>query len=279
MSQMLKKRAKLIYILLFAFSLFIFVSSTVYITAYNNTALTYTKEVLENPTAVDASNSYLESFIKALNKISKAGCEEAKFDFTYGSFTPNETYTELLGGIKPIERYTNYNILYRVTFDFNQKLQTTNNSIFYLGLFSLLMVAIMLICANASRRKYYISNLVSGIVCPVATITFTAVTLFNNFSAMAFLSKYWDMINWGNLGNQNLTNIQYEVNGVEYSVSPVVKWFIEGDTSHFELNYSTLIIYSIILVSFIIFNGLLIAYNVFRFLDTKKELRLEGLGD
>lgn len=281
MSQILKKRAKLIYILMFAFSLFIFVSSTVYITSYNNTALRYVKEVLEDPNAVDYSNSYLESFIKQLNGIVKDGTEEAKFNFTYGSFEPNQTSLESQDefGIVTIERYSNYKILYRVMFDFNQKLQVTNNSIFYLGMFSLAMLAVMLICANASRRKYYISNLVSGVVCPSATIVFTGLTLFQNISAMLFLNKYWDMLNWGNLGNQNLKYIEYELNGKTYSVNPAVKWFIEGDKSHFELNYNSLIIYSIILGLFIICNGLLIAYNVFRYLDTKKQLKLEGLGD
>lgn len=281
MSQILKKRAKLIYILMFAFSLFIFVSSTVYITSYNNTALRYVKEVLEDPNAVDYSNSYLESFIKQLNGIVKDGTEEAKFNFTYGSFEPNQTSLESQDefGIVTIERYSNYKILYRVMFDFNQKLQVTNNSIFYLGMFSLAMLAVMLICANASRRKYYISNLVSGVVCPSATIVFAGLTLFQNISAMLFLNKYWDMLNWGNLGNQNLKYIEYELNGKTYSVNPAVKWFIEGDKSHFELNYNSLIIYSIILGLFIICNGLLIAYNVFRYLDTKKQLKLEGLGD
>ena len=281
MSQILKKRAKLIYILMFAFSLFIFVSSTVYITSYNNTALRYVKEVLEDPNAVDYSNSYLESFIKQLNGIVKDGTEEAKFNFTYGSFEPNQTSLESQDefGIVTIERYSNYKILYRVMFDFNQKLQVTNNSIFYLGMFSLAMLAVMLICANASRRKYYISNLVSGVVCPSATIVFAGLTLFQNISAMLFLNKYWDMLNWGNLGNQNLKYIEYELNGKTYTVNPAVKWFIEGDKSHFELNYNSLIIYSIILGLFIICNGLLIAYNVFRYLDTKKQLKLEGLGD
>ena len=252
-----------------------------YITSYNNTALRYVKEVLEDPNAVDYSNSYLESFIKQLNGIVKDGTEEAKFNFTYGSFEPNQTSLESQDefGIVTIERYSNYKILYRVMFDFNQKLQVTNNSIFYLGMFSLAMLAVMLICANASRRKYYISNLVSGVVCPSATIVFTGLTLFQNISAMLFLNKYWDMLNWGNLGNQNLKYIEYELNGKTYSVNPAVKWFIEGDKSHFELNYNSLIIYSIILGLFIICNGLLIAYNVFRYLDTKKQLKLEGLGD
>ena len=143
------------------------------------------------------------------------------------------------------------------------------------------MVAIMCICANASRRKYYISNLVSGVVCPTATIAFTAVTLFHNIEAMLFLNKYWDLLNWSALGNQNIPNETYTLLGgsKEYTASPLIKWFVEGDKSHYCLSYDSLIIYTVFLGAFIVCNGLLIAYTVFRYLNTRKELKLEGLGD
>ena len=275
MSQFLKKRAKLIYILMFAISLFIFVSSTVYITAYNDTAVDYTIEVKENPNATSMEgNAFLLSFIQALDKIEKQGHEEAAFTFNYGSYVPGHTYTE-----NYVKKYDNFNIAYRSMYDFNQKLQKTNNSLFYLGLFSLAMVAIMCICANASRKKYYISNLVSGVVCPAATIGFTIVTLIHNFNAMAFLNKHWELLNWGALGNQNIPKESFELFGVAYDTTPAIKWFVEGDTSHFCLSNTSLIIYTVFLVAFVICNGLLIAYNVYRYLDTKKELGLEGLGD
>ena len=57
MSQFLKKRAKLIYILMFAISLFVFVSSTVYITAYNYTAVDYDEAVLKDNT-IDMDHTY-----------------------------------------------------------------------------------------------------------------------------------------------------------------------------------------------------------------------------
>lgn len=277
MSQFLKKRAKLIYLLMFAISLFIFVSSTVYITAYNDTAVDYTQEVKENPNATSVEgNVYLLSFIKTLRDINvKDKVKEASFNFNYGSFVSGHEYKENYQN-----RYDNFNIAYRSMYDFNQKLQTANNSLFYLGLFALIMVAVMCICANASRRKYYISNLVSGVVCPAATIAFSAVTLFHNINAISFLSKYWELINWGALGNQNIPQETFTLsNGKEYTTTPVVKWFIEGDKSHFCLSYDSLIIYTVFLGVFIVCNGLLIAYNVFRYLDTKKELQLEGLGD
>ena len=263
MSQFLKKNAKLIYLIMFAFSLFIFVSSTVYITEYNDTALNYKENVLEDPNATTATNNdFLFAFINDL-KFFEEETEAAEFNFEYGNFKKNE-------GFKKV---------YRAMFDFNQDLQLANNSIFYLGLFSMAMVAVMCICANASRKKYYISNLVSGVACPVATIVFSGITLAFNFIAMGSLSANWDLINWGALANKNLPKVTYTVGELTKDVSPVVQWFIEGDTSHFELTYNTLIIYSVFLFMFIICNGLLIAYNVYRYKDTKRELSLEGLGE
>ena len=278
MSQFLKKRAKLIYILMFAISLFIFVSSTVYITAYNDTAVDYTKEVKENPNATSVEgNVNLLEFIRTLRNINKNDkVAEASFNYFYGSFTPGREYKENYQ-----TKYDNFNIAYRSMYDFNQKLQTANNSLFYLGLFALAMVAVMCICANSSRRKYYISNLVSGVVCPTATIAFTAVTLYHNIEAMMFLDQYWDLLNWGVLGNQGLPKEKFTLlNGTKtYNASPAIKWFVEGDTSHYSLSFDSLIIYTVFLGVFIVCNGLLIAYTVFRYLNTRKELKLEGLGD
>ena len=263
MSQFLKKKAKLIYLIMFALSLFIFVSSTVYITEYNDTALNYKENVLEDPTATTATNNdFLFAFINDL-KFFESETDAAQFNFEYGNFKKNE-------GFKKV---------YRAMFDFNQDLQLVNNSIFYLGLFSMSMVAIMCICANASRKKYYISNLVSGVACPGANIVFAGVTLAFNIIAMGSLAANWELINWGALANKNLPKVTYTVGEATKEVSPVVQWFIEGDTSHFELTYNTLIIYSVFLVVFIAANALLIAYNVFRYNDTKKELSLEGLGE
>lgn len=262
MSQFLKKNAKLIYLIMFAFSLFIFVSSTVYITEYNDTALNYKENVLENPNATTATgNEFLFNFINDLKEFKNNGVAAADFDFKYKNFTKD------------------FDIVFRAMFDFNQDLQLVNNSIFYLGLFSMAMVAIMCICANASRKKYYISNLVSGIACPAATIAFSGFALVLNILAMVTLSQNWEIINWGALANKNLPKETLTIGEFSKDVTPVVKWFIEGDTSHFELTYNTLIIYSVFLFMFIICNGLLIAYNVYRYKDTKRELSLEGLGE
>ena len=265
MSQFLKKKAKLIYLIMFAFSLFIFVSSTVYITEYNDTALNYKENVLEDPSATTATNNdFLYAFITDLKFFEDEGIDAAEFNFEYGNFKKNDS------GFKKV---------FRAMFDFNQDLQKANNSIFYLGLFSMAMIAVMCICANASRKKYYISNLVSGIVCPGLTIGFSLTTLLFNVLAMVSLSQSWELINWGALANKNLPKVTYSVGEVSKEVSPVVQWYIEKDTSHFELSYNTLIIYSIFLGVFIISNALLIVYNVWRYKETRRELSLEGLGE
>lgn len=267
MSQFLKKRAKLIYILMFAISLFVFVSSTVYITAYNYTAVDYDEAVLnDNTTYYVGKNTNLYGFVKDLTKMRESGIKEATLEFSYGDFVAGKVLIESDGFTETII-YDDYKILYYTMFDFNQTLQRTNNLLFYLGMFSLIMVAIMLICANASRRKYYISNLVSGVICPLATIIFTVFVILSNLNSMSFLGEHYEALNWGATASRVVDTNQ------------VIEWFINKDTSHFQINNDTLITYIIILGAFIICNGLLITYNVFRYLDTRKQLKLEGLGD
>ena len=73
-------------------SFFIFVSSTVYITAYNDTAVDYTKEVKENPNATSVEgNNFLYNFITSLNKI-----EKATRPIFYGVYTTSKINSEAL---------------------------------------------------------------------------------------------------------------------------------------------------------------------------------------
>lgn len=251
MAQFLKKHAKLLYILLAAFSFVLLLLACVYITPYNDTALNYNLDFLNGKiTDVKDGNSTLVSFVVGLNNLGL----NAKELLVFGE-------------------HSGYTALYRVVYFFNDALQKTNNGLFYLSLFSLVMVAVMLLCANGSRRKFYISNLVSGVVCPALTIIFTAVVLVLNITALVQLSSNFELINWGALGNSVVT--------VENGVSVVSTWFKNADTSHFELSINPLIIYSIILVLFMVANGAMIAYNVYRYNETQREFALatEGTGE
>ncbi len=222
MTQFLKKHAKLFYLIFGIFGFAFIIIACFYITPYNNTAVNYNSEVLSGEIqSIQKGNEYLALFC--------------------------------------VDTGTSFSGLYQTMFKFNRSLQTANNMILYLGVVSLVMLAIMFVCANVTRKKYYISNLVSGVVCPAITIIFAIVALIFNFLPLSSLSKNYDDLNWGALANQ----ISYE---------NTVKLWENKDTSQFMLNSIPLIVYGIVIIIFILVTGMLLAYNVYRYMLTKKEL-------
>lgn len=230
MAQFLKKHAKLFYLIFGIFGFFFVVAACFYITPYSDIAVNYNKDVLDGTvTSIMTKNENLALF-----------CIESE--------------------------YMSFNSMYQILFGFNQELQTANNMYMMVGVVSLIMLAIMAICSNVGRKKYYISNLVSGVACPAVSIIMAIVALVFNFLPLGTLSKNYDAINWGALGNQ----VTYMTAVEQLKSNPV-------DKSSFAINSTPLIIFGVILILFIVASGLLIAYNVYRYLSTRHELAQERM--
>ncbi|MCM1556574.1 MAG: hypothetical protein NC087_03475 [Anaeroplasma bactoclasticum] len=224
MAQFLKKHAKLFYLIFGVFGFFFIVAACFFVTPYNDTAVNYNQEVLDG----------LVTSIKTQNENLVLFCNRTNISF---------------------------DSLYQTLYNFNNELQLANNMFMMVGVVALVMLVIMAICSNLSRKKYYISNLVSGVACPAVSIIMSIVALVFVFLPIGTLSKNYDMINWGALGNQ----VAFESAVTQYMASP-------RDTSAFKINFTPLIIFGVILIVFIVVCGLLIAYNVYRYLATQKEL-------
>ncbi|MCM1130494.1 MAG: hypothetical protein NC310_02555 [Roseburia sp.] len=224
MAQFLKKHAKLFYLIFGVFGFFFIVAACFFVTPYNDTAVNYNQEVLDG----------LVTSIKTQNENLVLFCNRTNISF---------------------------DSLYQTLYNFNNELQLANNMFMMVGVVALVMLVIMAICSNLSRKKYYISNLVSGVACPAVSIIMSIVALVFVFLPIGTLSKNYDMINWGALGNQ----VAFESAVTQYMASP-------RDTSAFKINSTPLIIFGVILIVFIVVCGLLIAYNVYRYLATQKEL-------
>lgn len=240
MSQSLKKNAKIFYLLFAVFSGLFLILACAYITPYFDITVKFTDKFLNGDIpAVVTGNNYLDNFCKG----------------TLDQF--NEKYSM---GFAKSSDYFNY--LFNVMYDFDQQLQNVNNMILTLGCVSLVMVAIMFICSNHSRKKYYISNLISGVVCPAVIIGFAAFVLVLNVLCIVELNSNLELYNWCALANSQATYKEAQT------------WFINGDTSHFHISSLPLIIYSVIIVLFIVCAALLLVYNVLRYKDTQRELKL-----
>ncbi len=62
-------------------------------------------------------------------------------------------------------------------YDFWKDLQSANNGIFYVSIVGFVGIIVAAIAGNFSRRKFYISNLVCGLVYPIVTIVGAIITL------------------------------------------------------------------------------------------------------
>lgn len=219
MTQFLKKNAKLFHLLFAVYSFLFIIISCVYMTTYSRIAVDYTADFLTTGKPV---------VLTGLNTF----CTKTGMD---------------------------YATMYGTMFDSNVLLQQANNMILYLGAVSLVMVAIMFICTNATRKKYYISNLVSGVACPAVCIVMALVTIVFNIICIGDINTNYDILNWGSLANGDYYNRAAEQ-------------FLAGDTSSFGVNIVPIVIYIVIIAIFIVASGAMIAYAVFRYLDTRKEL-------
>lgn len=225
MTQFLKKNAKLIYIIFGVMCALLIVIACVFMTPYNGTAVAYNKDYLQG----------IEAGLMSTN--------------------PGLVAFTIAAGY-------NFSDVFYYMFVFNRGLQTVNDMILYSGLVSLIMFAAMMICANASRKKYYISNLVSGIACPIVCIIMSIITIVLAFSAITplFDPEMYELLNWCAIGNTN-----------EAFTAAIETWRNQ-DTSGFTVTITPVILLSVYFVIFIIANVGLILYTVFRFKETKKEL-------
>lgn len=230
MTQFLRKNAKLLYILFAVFAFAFIIIACVFMTPYSDIALDYKKGY----SVGDEPYVYFElsQFVVSCGLTMK-----------------------------------DYKVIYEVMYQANQALQLANKMVFYLSVVSFVMIAIMLICANASRKKYYISNLVSGVACPAVIIIMGIVTIVFIAIASGHISN--DTNNWLGLGSM--------VNAAKYDEA--IELYLEKEASEAALSTTSLSIYMVLIGIFIVASGALIAYNVFRYLDTKKQLRAEAETD
>ena len=234
MTQFLKNHAKLISILVAAFSFLFVILACFYIMPYNDTALNFDLEIKKGlKESMTTGNEYLAAFFLG----TEAGPK--------GPITAR------------------FSDLYQTLYQFNVSLQTANNLVLYTGVVGLVMLCVMFFCANASRKKYYRSNLISGIVCPAISIVVAVVALVMNFLPMITLSdsSKYNIINWGALGNR----VSYE---------NAIALYNAGDTSQFVINSTPLIIYGVCIILFIVVWALMIVYHVWRYKLTQKELNV-----
>lgn len=132
-------------------------------------------------------------------------------------------------------------------------IQSLNNIIFYTGFISCALVAVCGITGSFTRKKFYLSNLVSGCVTGTFGILMSIIMIVKSIG-----------INSDFIKAQPDVDLYFEAT-------------IAGGGSNIVDSFSTSNIYigMIVGIAFLVVCGLFIAYNVFRFIQTRKQISNE----
>lgn len=132
-----------------------------------------------------------------------------------------------------------------------QNIQSVNNCLFYLGLISIVLVAVIAITGSFSRKKYYTSNLVSGLLFSTYGIIMSIVAFIKSILLKSDLSKI----------TADLENYYKgcEIKGKAYEV----------------VNSSNCLIGIIVSAIFIVICGLFAAFSILRYLQSNKKNDVE----
>ena len=227
------KNAKIIYMTLGVLILATLVTTILYMTQYKNLFLFYSPifGFAENTNNIN-NNSDWNNFISSSNNI----VAEIRGMLGYASSSD----------IKVIFRETAQTI-----YNTYIALNSVNQLLLYFTVTSAIMLAALFIASNHSRRIYYRSNYVVGIVCPAVIATFALVVAVLNSLLIPVIS-----------GNNLLLNV------MDYVCSTPNASYVSDINvilNHSSVNVSTLIAVDILLAGIIGYCAFLIVYAIKRY--------------
>ena len=144
-----------------------------------------------------------------------------------------------------------------VIYNFYMLLQNVNTSLLVLTVISAICVAAMYIASNQSRRIYYKSNLVVGILCPAIIAGFSLYVILINTLCIPQLYENLPL----------LRAMHYAVNtNSSFSVSNIAEVLENGSISAF-----TLILTDVILAGFVAYSVFVAIYSYKRYVVCAEE--------
>ncbi|MCR5112904.1 MAG: hypothetical protein K6A63_03080 [Acholeplasmatales bacterium] len=124
---------------------------------------------------LNRTNKYVYEYFENIANGDPYGFAVSGFSSTFGSYAEG-TYAAAV-------------------YDFQVKLSNVNSLIINLGLCALVCFALLLVLSNHSRRIYYKSNLIGGILLPVFVIVLMIVLMAQNLSVMGMFNDNKELFN------------------------------------------------------------------------------------
>ncbi len=154
----------------------------------------------------------------------------------------------------------NFDTYVPVVLEFQDKLNAFNTLFVSLEFACVACIAILFVLANHSRRIYYNSNLVGGILIPLAVIVMNLVLLFQNLSLMGIFNK-----------NYELFNIVAVLQNPKYGYLADQKSGLDGISQWFNCNSITFIVYMSLFIVVIAYSAFMAIYSILKYKATAEE--------
>lgn len=166
-------------------------------------------------------------------------------------------------------KYTFTNDIFTTIENFRNSLDSFNNLILIYGIVTLLTFAGLLILSNHSRKIYYKSNLFGGILLPLINVIFVVVLLIQGLGLMGTLSD---------ANNNAVFNVVSAIQNpavatnVDFAASEETNLLqINNIISAFNVNSTTVIVYTVFFVLTAVYNVFLMVFAVMKYNATAKE--------
>lgn len=150
-----------------------------------------------------------------------------------------------------------------IIYNFQMDMNDYNDLLLTLGLFNICFVALFFVFANTNRKVYYITNLLCGIVSPLAIIGFTSYALVQDIGLMQRFGK--------NEALFKITAVLQDVNISAYDKSNIYyKDYSKLLDKASGVNNLTFIIVAIVLALNVLMSVFMIAYTAYRYKESGK---------
>ena len=144
-------------------------------------------------------------------------------------------------------------------FDFQVLLSKTNTNYIIFELVSLICFALLLVLANHSRRVYYKSNLIGGVLLPLIILTLNVVLLVSNLNVMGVFNQNEELFNMTAVLQRSSTSIYASQQDYSY-----IK-------TQFDVTSLSFTLYSVLFILVIIVSVFMAIYAVLKYKATAKD--------
>lgn len=173
-----------------------------------------------------------------------------------------DNYDELLdlyANNPEFDRSNDLNDYEMIVYDFSKDMNAYNDSIFGYAMFAIICFALLFVFSNHSRRIYYKSNLIVGIILPVAVISFTVFMLIENMNLMGRFNDNYYLFNYVSVLQDNTLSIS------------AIDWGMPRIIDAFYCSSFTFILALVLYIIIIVASLFIAVYSIYRYKSCSEE--------